>query len=85
MIDSTGDLDIIPKKDLIEMLKDAAWYSGGREGFAPQGYSLPVNELTCYSDVLLDKEPLYETAAEAIMAYWKKHYLNAEGRESDDS
>ena len=84
-MDSTEDLDIIPKKDLIEMLKDAAWYSGGREGFAPQGYSLSVNEETCFRDVLLHEEPLYETAAEAIMAYWKKHYLNAEGRKSDDS
>ena len=39
MIDSADDLDIIPKKHLIEILKDAVWCSAGREGFAPQGYS----------------------------------------------
>lgn len=69
------NLDAIPREDLIAMLKDAAWYSGGRSEYGEhQGWSYDVQEQTSLRDVLYRDEPLYKTPEEAILAHWKRHY-----------
>jgi len=48
----------IPREHLLAMLKDAAWYSGGRREYGDhQGYSYDVNEETSLRDVLYRDEP----------------------------
>jgi hypothetical protein len=70
-------LDEIPRGHLIQMLKSAAWYSGGLECYGDrQGYSYSVREETALRDVLYRDEPLYKTAEEAIVAHWQRHYAN---------
>ena len=74
-VSSTDLLAIaIPPKDLIDMLKDSVWYSGGRDFGGKSGYSLEVDESTCYRDVLYDNVALHETPEDAIYEYWKAHY-----------
>lgn len=69
-------LDEIPKEDLIDMLKERAWYcSPTRPNMdGHHGYSLDVQEETCYRDVLYRDEPLFKTVEEAILEHWKRHY-----------
>lgn len=68
-------LNDIPREDLISMLKNAAWYSGGRECYEDhQGYSYDVNEETSLRDVIYRDEPLFKTPEEAIIAHWERHY-----------
>jgi len=68
-------LTSIPRSDLIAMLEDAAWSSGGRGCYGEhQGYSYDVNEETSLRDILYRDEPLYKTPEEAILAHWKRHY-----------
>lgn len=65
----------IPREHLIEMLKEAAWYSDGRtEIQGLKGYSFDVNEETCIRDVVYRDEELYTTAEEALLAHWQRHY-----------
>lgn len=65
----------IPREHLLAMLKDAAWYSGGRAEYGDhQGYSYDVQEETSLRDVLYRDEPLYKTPEEAIEAHWRRHY-----------
>lgn len=68
-------IDDIPREHLIAMLRDAMWYSGGRECYGEhQGYSLAVTEGTSIRDVVYRDEPLHKTPEEAIVAYWTRHY-----------
>jgi hypothetical protein len=70
-----SSLDDIPREDLIAMLKEAAWCSGGRPEYKDrQGYSYQVNEETSLRDVIYRDEPLYPTPEEALVAHWKRHY-----------
>jgi hypothetical protein len=67
--------EAIPHADLLDMLKGAAWYSGGRECYGEhQGYSFDVDEETSLRDVLYRDETLYKTPEEAIVAHWHRHY-----------
>lgn len=77
----TDFLGEIPREHLISMLRDAAWYSGGRDCYGEhQGYSFDVNEETSLRDVIYRDEPLYKTPEEAIVAHWQRHYSpNAPG------
>ena len=69
------ELDEIPREHLIEMLLEAAWYSGEREQFGSnQGFSYDVCEETCYRDVLYRDEKLYSTREQALIAHWKRQY-----------
>jgi hypothetical protein len=66
---------MIPRADLIAMLKDAAWCTGGRPEYGDkQGCSYDVREESSFRDVVLRNEPLYPTPEEAIMAHWRRHY-----------
>lgn len=70
-----ADLDQISREDLISMLKEAAWYTGGRQDYdGKQGYSYDVSEETSLRDVCYRNEPLFETPEEAIAAHWRRHY-----------
>jgi hypothetical protein len=67
-------LDDIPREHLIEMLKDATWYSGGRDFGGKSGYSYEVDEETCYRDVNYRGAELHPTVERAILSFWKKFY-----------
>ena len=72
------EIDQIPREDLVDMLKQAAWYSCGRECYNDHhGYSYDVNEETSLRDVLYRDEPLYKTPEEALVAHWKRHYAKS--------
>jgi hypothetical protein len=79
----TSLLDAIPREHLIAMLKDAAWFTGGRKEFGCDGYSLDVSEETCLRDVLYRDEKVYPTAEEAIHAHWIRHY-NPQPRDENE-
>lgn len=66
----------IPREALIDMLKEACWYSGGRfkENGIADGFSLSVDEETCYRDVLCRGAKLHPTQEAAIIAHWKEYY-----------
>ena len=67
-------LAVIPREDLIAMLKEQAWSSAGRPEFSQQGHSLDVREETALRDVNYRDEPLFATPEIAILAHWKRHY-----------
>lgn len=67
-------VDDIPRKDLISMLRDSAWFTGGDSRFPKQGYSYDVCEETSFRDVLYRDEPVYPTPEEAMVAHWNRHY-----------
>ena len=72
---ASAQCSVIPREHLVEMLKCAVWYSGGRECYGEhQGYSFDVDEETSLRDVLYRDEPLYKTPEEAIVAHWQRHY-----------
>lgn len=68
-------IDDIPRADLIAMLKDAAWCSGGRHEYGDaQGFSYDVDEQTSIRDVVYRDEVLYATPEEAMLAHWKRRF-----------
>lgn len=71
--DSTGwtSLDQVPRDALIEMLTESVWYSGGRDFNGKEGYSLEVDERTCFRDVS-QGAVLHPTRESAILDYWEK-------------
>lgn len=72
------DVDVtqIPREHLISMLADAVWFSGNRDVYKRQGYSLDVSEGASIRDVNYRNKPLYDTPLAAIVAHWKRHYQN---------
>lgn len=68
------NLDQIPREDLLSMLKERVWYSGGRKEFDRQGYSLDVNEETAIRDVNYRGASLFDTPEKAIYQSWLTYY-----------
>lgn len=71
-------LSDIPRDDLIKMLLESAWNTGGRDFGGKSGYSFEVDEETCYRDVEYRDAPLYPTPEEALIGWWERVWKETE-------
>ena len=71
-----NDLNDIPREDLILMLREAAFYTDGKDLNGANGYSLDTDHDTVIKDVLYRGQKLYPTPDEAILAHWNHFYNN---------